>query len=153
MSIQPLAISAMPDAATGADLSSFREVMNYGNLLSSIRCTGKYEAAGTIWMLNPCKNSNTDESVTFTQIEAARWQWSEDAFVLSSSYPGMRRYSFDVPLPARMDKVEMAQRTDIGGLVMPAPLPMIATDGREVTLSPIFSSELPTITIGPSLTP
>ena len=125
MDIPPLAIS---DAATGASLSAFREVMNYENLQSSFRHTGQYEAAGTIWMLDPCGHSVSDESVTVGQIEAARWQWSEDAFLQSSMDPDMRRFSFDVPLPARMPKTEMAQRKapTSPGVVMSAPVPMIA---------------------------
>ena len=78
-------------------------------------------------MLDPCGDSVSDESVTIAQIEAARWQWSEDAFVQSSTNPDMRRFSFDVPLPARMPKADMAQRQGVGssGVVMSAPLPMI----------------------------
>ena len=125
MAIPALAIS---DAAAGASLTAFREIMNYENLQSSFRRTGQYEAAGTLWMLDPCGDSVSDESVTIAQIEAARWQWSEDVFVQSSTNPDMRRFSFDVPLPARMPKVEMAQRQGVGssGVIMSAPLPMIA---------------------------
>ena len=125
MAIPPLAIS---DAAAGASLSAFREVMNYNNLHSSFRHTAQYEAAGTIWMLDPCGPSVFDESVTAGKIEAARWQWSEDVFVQSATNPEQRRFSFDVPLPARMIKAEMAQRKDPNspGVVMSAPLPMIA---------------------------
>ena len=125
LAIPPLAIS---DAAAGASLTAFREVMKYDNLQSSFRRTGQYEAAGTLWMLDPCGDSVSDESVTIAQIEAARWQWSEDVFVQSSTNPDMRRFSFDVPLPARMPKAEMAQRQGVGssGVIMSAPLPMIA---------------------------
>ena len=78
--------------------------------------------AGSLW------GSVSDESVTVAQIEAARWQWSDDVFLQSSSNPDMRRFSFDVPLPARMQKPEMAQREAVGssGVTMSAPLPMIA---------------------------
>ena len=100
-------------AAAGASLTAFQEIMNYENLQSSFRRTGQYEAAGTLWMLDPCGDSDFDESVTIAQIEAARWQWSEDAFVQSSTNPDMRRFSFDVPLPARMPKAEMAQRQGV----------------------------------------
>ena len=102
--------------------------MNYENLHSSFRQTGQYEAAGTLWMLDPCEDSVSDESVTVGQIEAARWQWSEEVFVQSSSDPNLRRFSFDVPLPARVNKGEMAMRAKEGsaGVVMSAPLPMIA---------------------------
>ena len=49
-------------------------------------------------MLDPCKDDYlTDENVTFAQIEAASWQWAEDAFVQSSSDPAMRRYGFPAP--------------------------------------------------------
>ena len=125
LSIPPLAIS---DAASGANLTSFREIMNYDNLQSSFRRTGQYEAAGTMWMLDACGNSVSDESVTVAQIEAGRWQWSDDVFIQSSSNPDMRRFSFDCPLPARMQKPEMAQREAVGkqGVIMSAPLPMIA---------------------------
>ena len=128
MSIPPLAIS---DAASGAaNLTSFREVMNYDNLISSFQRTGQYEAAGTLWMLDPSSpdDSVSDESVTIAMIEAARWQWSEEVFIQSSPNPELRRFSFDVPLPARMDKAEMARRAAPGasGVSMTAPLPMIA---------------------------
>ena len=123
MSIPALAIS---DAAAGATLTSFREIMNYDNLQSSFRRTGQYEAAGTVWMLDPCP-SVSDESVSVAQIEAARWQWSEDVFLQSNGNPDMRRFSFDIPLPARMQKTEMAQRKDdSSAVIMSAPLPMIA---------------------------
>ena len=125
MSIPALAIS---EAASGATLTSFREIMNYDNLQSSFRRTGQYEAAGTLWMLDPCGDSVSDESVTIAQIEAARWQWSEEVFIQSSGNPDMRRFSFDVPLPARMQKPEMALREAVGskGVIMLRPLPMIA---------------------------
>ena len=125
MSIPPLAIS---DAATGATLSAFREIMNYDNLQSSFRRTGQYEAAGTLWMLDPREGSDSDEGVTIAQIEAACRQWNEDAFLQSSPNADMRRYSFDIPLPARMPKAEMAQREKEGSsaVLMSAPLPMIA---------------------------
>ena len=123
MSIPALAIS---DAAAGATLTSFREIMNYDNLQSSFRRTGQYEAAGTVWMLDPCP-SVSDESVSVAQIEAARWQWSEEVFLQSHANPDMRRFSFDIPLPARMQKTEMAQRKDdSSAVIMSAPLPMIA---------------------------
>ena len=77
-------------------------------------------------MLDPCGDSVSDESVTIAQIEAARSQWSEDTFIQSSVNPDMRRFSFDVPLPARMHKTEMAQREGDSGVTMSAPLPMIA---------------------------
>ena len=121
--IPPLAIS---DAAAGASLSAFREVMHYDNLLSSFTRTGQYEAAGTLWMLDPRGGSVSDESVTIAQIEAARGQWSEDAFAQSSTNPDMRRFSFDVPLPARVDKAQMALRQGASGVAMSTPLPMIA---------------------------
>ena len=122
MAIPALAIS---DGAAGANLSAFREVMNYDNLHCSFRRSGQYEAAGTLWMLDPCGDSVSDEDVTIAQIEAARWQWSEDVFVQSSANPDMRRFSFDFPLPVRMAKAEMAQRRG-AGVVMSTPLPMIA---------------------------
>ena len=128
MSFAPLAIS---DGA--ASSSAFREVMDYANMQESFRQTGQYEASGTIWMLNPCESEDsvTDESVTFAQIEAARWQWSNAALAQSASKS--RRLSFDITLAARIDKTEMARR-HASSVVMSAPLPMIATDGREVTL-------------------
>ena len=128
MSFAPLAIS---DGA--ASSSSFREVMDYVNMQESFRQTGQYEASGTIWMLNPCESEDSviDESVTFAQIEAARRQWSNAALAQSASTS--RRFSFDITLVARIDKTEMARR-HASSVVMSAPLPMIATDGREVTL-------------------
>ena len=81
-------------------------------------------------MLDPVspEDSVSDQSVTIAQIEAARWQWSEEVFIQSSTNSDMRRFSFDVPLPARMEKAEMARRAAVGssGVSMTAPLPMIA---------------------------
>ena len=146
MAISPLAISGKN---VGEALSAFREVMDYDNLHAAFRGTGQYEAAGTIWMLDPCGNLNSDggDGVTFAQIDAALGQWSEANFVRSHSNPDMRRYSFDIPLPARVEKSEMAQRKDAEsmGVLMSAPLPMIATDGREVIF--MFQVDRPTVTI------
>ena len=69
------------------------------------------------------------------------------------SNPEMRRYSFDIPLPARVDKADMAQRKNAQsmGVLMSAPLPMIVTDGREVTFK--FQVDRPTVTIDLSCGP
>ena len=107
MLIPPLAIST---SAIGGNLGAFREVMNYDNFQVSFRRNTQYEAAGTIWMLDPSNTGVNDEGVTVSQLEAASWQWSGDALLQSSSNPDMRRYSFDIPLPARITQVETAQR-------------------------------------------
>ena len=98
MLIPPLAIN---DAAPGAKLSAFREVMNYESLMLSFSVNSQYEAAGTVWMLDPTHRSGSD-SVSITQLESAIWMWGEDALRMSSPDPLSRRYSFDVPLPARV---------------------------------------------------
>ena len=108
--------------------------MNYENLLKSFSQTAQYEAAGTIWMLNHIQDSLSD-SVTISQLQAAMAIWSEEAFMLSSTQPGNRRYSFDVPLPAKVVDVNVAQRKEEGksDVVMAQTLPMLA--GRAIVIA------------------
>ena len=97
--IPPLQIS---DAASGAKLTAFREVMNYENLKRSFSQSAQYEAAGTVWMLDAVQDSSSDV-MTITQLESAMWTWSPEAFILSSPHEASRRFSFDVPLPAKVE--------------------------------------------------
>ena len=129
--IPPLEITS---AASGAHLSAFREVMNYENLLRSFSQSGQYEAAGTIWMLDAIRDLHSD-GITISQLERAMWMWSEEAFLLSATQPGNRRYSFDVPLPAKVEDVKVAQRkeADKSTVVMAQPLPMLA--GRALVIA------------------
>ena len=129
MLISPLAISS----ASGEQLSAFREVMNYENLCMSFSKTGQYEAAGTVWMLDPAPQSGSD-SISVAQLEASMGLWSQDAFMMSSTEPLQRRFTFDVPLPADVVDVNVAQRkTPTGSSVLMAhPLPMLA--GRALVI-------------------
>ena len=54
--------------------------------------------------------------------------WSEEAFILSSTQLGNRHYSFDVPLPAKVVDVHVAERKEEGKsiVVMAQTLPMLA---------------------------
>eukprot|EP00959_Pyramimonas_sp_CCMP1952_P223453 4671673-Pyramimonas_sp.AAC.1 len=75
--------------------------MQYDNLQLSFSKTGQYEAAGTVWMLDPLP-ADTSDTVSISQLDAAMANWSEERLLLSSDHPPSRRYSFDVPLPARV---------------------------------------------------
>ena len=127
--IPPLEINN--SAASG--VSAFREVMHYDNLMLSFSKNGLYEAAGTVWMLDPVHLSGSD-GMSIHQLESAMWMWSEEAFVLSSSHPPSRRYSFVVPLPALVLDVKIAQRQRVGkaAVVMAHALPLLA--GRAIVI-------------------
>ena len=77
--IPPLAIT---QAASGANLTAFREVMNYDNLVASFSRTKQYEAAGTVFMLDPVCSDN--DAVTVSQLDGAMSIWSNESFLLSS---------------------------------------------------------------------
>ena len=128
--IPPLAIT---DAASGANLASFREVMDYDNMLASFSRTKEYEAAGTVFMLDPV--SGEIDAVTVSQLDGSMSLWSEETFRLSSKQPQMRRFSFDVPLPALVVDAHVAQRLQTGkpAVCMTEPLAMIA--GRSVVIT------------------
>ncbi|CAK0876657.1 unnamed protein product [Prorocentrum cordatum] len=118
------------DAASGASLSSFREVMDYGNLVASFSRTKECEAAGAVWMLDPICSDIDD--ITVGQLEGAMSAWSEEAYPLSSKHAPSRRLSFDVPLPALVVDVEVAQRLgpNMPGVCSTEALTMLA--GRAV---------------------
>ena len=131
MLIPPLAITGAGPAG-GTPLSAFREVMNFDNLTASFAATAQYEAAGTIWMLDAIGEldpaSGGQDPVTLSQLESATWLWSEEAFAMSSVNPQSRRFSFDVPLPARVTNAQVAQRASPGkpAVLMAHALPMLA---------------------------
>ena len=108
--------------------------MNYDNLLMSFSQTAQYEAAGTILMLDPIPDSHLDV-ITTSQLEKAQMMWSEEVFLVSSTQERNRRYSFDVPLPAKVVDVKVAQRKDDGKstVVMAQPLRMLA--GRALVIA------------------
>ena len=128
--IPPLAIT---QAASGANLTSFREVMDYDNLVASFSRTKQYEAAGTVWMLDPICSDIDDVSVS--QLEGAMGMWSEETYRLSSSHAPSRRLSFDVPLPVRVVDGKVAQRVEPGkpGVCVTEALTMLA--GRAVVIT------------------
>ena len=116
------------DAHIGAQLTSYRETMNYSNLQFSLKSTNMYEAAGTVFMLDPCKFAE-DEAITLSQLEAAKYWWSEEAFVKSSPTDAtMRRFTFQVPFPVRVETPNVAQRKEPKSedVLMAQALPMIA---------------------------
>ncbi|CAK0791991.1 unnamed protein product [Prorocentrum cordatum] len=121
--IAPLAIA---DAASGANLASFREVMDFDNLVASFPRTKEYEAAGAVWMLDPVCADIDDVAVS--QLEGAMRIWSEETFLLSPKHAPSRRLTFDVPLPALVVDAQVAQRLEPGkpGVSLTEPLAMIA---------------------------
>ena len=123
--IPPLEINS---AASDAHLSSFREVMNYDNLMKAFSHSGQYEAAGTVWMLDVKNDKSRSESITISQLEGAMQMWSEQTLLLSSNHAPSRRYSFDVPLPVMVVDKNVAQRKEKGKgtVVMAQPLRMLA---------------------------
>ena len=131
LDFEPLAITA---AASGAILSGFREVMHYTHLLRSLEKSAMYEAAGTIWMLDPVGDLSSD-SISISQLESAMKLWSEEAFLSSATQPMARRYSFDVPLPAKVVDSNVAQRKEEGEdtVVFAQPVPLLA--GRPVVIA------------------
>ncbi len=130
--IPPLAISN--NAAPGANLSAFREVINYDNMMASLSRTKQYEAAGTVWMLDPISSDIDDVSVI--QLEGAIGIWSAGALRLSSTRAPSQRLSFDAPLPVKVvDANKVAQRVEAGkpGVCVAEPLLMLA--GRAVVIA------------------
>ena len=87
-------------------------------------------------MLDPLADGAA-ATISVSQLEGAMPTWSEARYTLSSDDPSSRRYSFDVPLPARVldAKVEVAQRVSPEGaaVVMATAVPMIA--GQALVLS------------------
>ena len=107
--LAPLGISA----AAGAALTAFREKMHYGNLHDSINSTGQYEAAGTVFSLQAIDDTDP-EWITLGQLEAARYWFSDEAFKASHSVANLRRYSFDVPIPAGVYDINVVRRAGPG---------------------------------------
>ena len=137
--IPPLAIT---QAASGANLSAFREVMDYGNLVASSSRTKQYEAVGTVWMLDPiCSDF---DAVSVGQLEGAMSMWSEETYRLSSSHAPSRRLSFDVPLPVRVVDTNVAQRAapDKPGVFMSEALTMLAGRAMVITWYAAMSEAL-----------
>ena len=131
LDLVPLAIT---DAVSGSMLAGFREVMHFTRLHRSFEQTALYEAAGTIWMLNPVGELSSD-SISISQLESAMKLWSEEAFLSSATQPMARRYSFDVPLPAKVVDSNVAQRQEEGKdtVVFAQPVPLLA--GRPVVIA------------------
>ena len=124
---------ATTQAASGANLSAFREVMDFDNLLASFSRTSQYEAAGTVWMLDPIRSDFDDVAVS--QLEGATSLWSEATYLLSSNHAPSRRLSFDVPLPVKVVDEKVAQRAEPGkpGVRVTEAMPMLA--GRAVVIA------------------
>jgi hypothetical protein len=120
--LAPLEIA---DSKDDNALSAFREVMQYDNLVTSFNRIGQYEVAGTVWMLDPI-DSASGEGVTVGQLESAMALFSEHAFVRSSTTPSLRRYTFDVPLPAAVENKQIVQRLSNGQVAMAHALPILA---------------------------
>ena len=87
--------------------------MHYGNLHDSINSTGQYEAAGTVFSLQAIDDADP-EWLTLGQMEAARHWFSEEAFKASHSVSTLRRYSFDIPIPACVYDINVVQRAGPG---------------------------------------
>ena len=133
-SLQLLAPLAIRTAASGAALSAFREVMNYDNLVASFQATGQYEAAGTVWMLDPVSDVVQD-TVTVSQLESAASLWSEATFRMSAVQESARRFSFDIPFPASLPAAQVAVRQSAGStaVLLAQAAPMLA--GRAQVLA------------------
>ena len=86
-------------------------------------------------MLDFLSSDAQQDSITICQFESAMRMWSEEAFHQSSSNSALRRYSFDVPLPAKVVDVKVAQRQDNNknSVVMAQQVPMIA--GRVMVMT------------------
>ena len=130
--IPPLAIT---QAASGAGLSAFREVMNFDNLVASFARGAQYEAAGTVWTLDPVCADH--DNVSVSQFQGAMGAWTSETYVRSSATPGVRRISFDVPLPVKVVDKNVAQRADPGKAGVCAPQPPLPTmlAGRAVLIT------------------
>ena len=133
LDFEALAITA---AASGAMLSGFREVMRYENLVLSFEQSAMYEAAGTVFMLDPASDPGSD-GISISQLESAMQLWSEEAFRSSASgaLQHLRRFSFDVPLPAQVVDPKVAQRKekDKDAVVFAQPVPLLA--GRAMVIA------------------
>ena len=128
--IPPLSIN---QAASGASLSAFREGMNYDHMVASFNRTRQYEAAGTVWMLDP---ANAEYDAVFpSQLEGCQALWSEAAYTRAGTTPNYRSMSFDVPLHAHVRDIKVAQRAEAGrtSVLLTEPLPMIA--GRALVIT------------------
>ena len=124
MLIPPLAITA-----TGAALTSFREVLHYQNMMVAFSKTAQYEAAGTVWMCEVTTDPVVD-TLSVSQVESAMAAFSKAAFLRSSTHAPNRRFSFDVPLPVQVVDARVVQRRARGGedtgALMANPLPLLA---------------------------
>ena len=60
---------AITQAASGTNLTAFREAMDYDNLIASFSRTSQYEAAGAVWMVDPI--SSDIDHVSVSQLEGA----------------------------------------------------------------------------------
>ena len=129
--IAPLEIKA---AASGANLTSFCEVMNYENLVWSFSQSSQYEAAGTVFMCDCIGEPDLDPVRPF-QLENASRLWSEEAYKLSASKDECRRYTFDIPIPVKVFDPKVAQKKDkeSSAVVMAHALPVLA--GRAVVIT------------------
>jgi hypothetical protein len=116
-------------------LSSFREVINYDRLVASFSRTAQYEAAGTIWMLDPIDESASGDAISASQLESAMAMFSQSAFERSSMTLQQKRYSFDVPTPAFVSNSAVVQRVAPGqtAVILGHTVPMLA--GRAVVIA------------------
>ena len=124
----------IPDAASGARLTAFREGMHYGNSQQSFALSAQYEAAGTVFMLDPLTGAKSDV-MSITQLESAMFMWSDEACLQSSQTESARRFSVDVPLPAKVEDKSVAQRYAYhhSGVLMAHAVPMLA--GRAIVIA------------------
>ena len=121
-------------AASGAQLTSFREVMNHENLELSFRQSSMYEAAGTIFMCDFVSEEEL-ERIRPCQLDHAAALWTEEAYLQSSTHAPSRRYSFDVPIPVKVEDPKVAQKKheNSSAVVMAHALPVLA--GRAILMT------------------
>ena len=128
MTLTPLSISS-----ANSGLTSFREVMRFDNMKASIASTGLYEAAGTVFMINPKPRASGGEFPTVPQVDAAMALWCEQTYVASHQQAHMRRFSFPVPLPAIMETEATMKKTGDNGVLFTSKLEL--STGHAVVLA------------------
>ena len=110
--------------------------MNYNNLVASFSRAAQYEAAGTVWTLDPVCADH--DNVSVSQFQGAMGVRTSETYVRSSATPaGVRRISFDVPLPVKVVENKVAQRADPGkaGVCVPQPPLPTMLAGRAVLIT------------------
>ena len=95
--IPPLAID---HATSGANLTAFREPMNFDHLMMSSSQSSQNESASTVWMLDALRDA-ASQNISVGQMGSAMWIWSEDAFlIVSTGRAGAAAISWNSGIPS-----------------------------------------------------